>query len=66
VEPAGEVTIKLFAGGRRLQLLELELDDQTGRGKATAYPLMRTDEALRVELKGRGKGSETSVDIALP
>jgi len=27
---------------------------------------MRTDEALRVELKGRGKGSEASVDIALP
>ena len=66
VEPAGEVTIKLFAGGRRLRLLELELDDETGRGKATAYPLMRTDEALRVELKGRGKGSEAAVDIALP
>jgi hypothetical protein len=66
VEPAGEVTIKLFAGGRRLQVLELELDDETGRGKATAYPLMRTDEALRVELKGRGKGSEAAVDIALP
>jgi hypothetical protein len=28
--------------------------------------LMRTDAALRVELKGRGKGSEAAVDIPLP
>jgi hypothetical protein len=58
--------LKLFADGRRLQVLELEIDESTGRGKATAYPLMRTDAALRVELKGRGKGSEATVDIPLP
>jgi hypothetical protein len=67
IEPAGEVTsLKLFADGRRLQVLELEIDEVTGRGKATAYPLMRTDAALRVELKGRSKGSEAAVDIPLP
>jgi len=66
VEPPGKVTLKLFAGDRRLQVLKLELDDGTGRGKATAYPLMRTDEVLRVELKGRGKGSEKTVEIRLP
>ena len=63
---ASEVTLKLFADGRRLQVLELELDQATGRGKATAYTLMRTDGSLRVELRGRGKGSEASVDIPLP
>ena len=66
VEPAAEVTLKLFADGRRLQVLELEFDEVTGRGKATAYPLMRTDGALRVELRGRGKGSGAAVDIQLP
>jgi len=65
VEPAGEVTLKLFADGRRLQVLEFELDEETGRGKATAYPLMRTDEVLRVEMRGRGRGSEAAVDIPL-
>jgi hypothetical protein len=65
-EPAAELTLKLFADGRRLQVLELELDEVTGRGRATAYPLMRTDASLRVELKGRGKGSEAAVDIPLP
>ncbi|MGA9160316.1 MAG: hypothetical protein WB297_05560 [Actinomycetota bacterium] len=66
VEPVGEVSVRLFADGRRLQVLDLELDEETGRAKATAYPLMRTDEALRVELKGRGRGSEGSLDIPLP
>ena len=66
VEPPAEITLKLFADGRRLQVLDLELDEGTGRGRATAYPLMRTDEALRVELKGRGRGSEAAIDIALP
>ena len=66
VEPAADVTLKLFADGRRLHVLELELDEVTGRGRAIAYPLMRTDGALRVELKLRGKGSEAAVDIPLP
>jgi hypothetical protein len=66
VEPAGELTLKLFADGRRLQVLELELEEATGRGKAVAYPLLRTDGALRVELRGRGRGEEAAIDIALP
>jgi hypothetical protein len=66
VEPAAEIGLKLFADGRRLQVLELELDEESGRGKATAYPLMRTDEAMRVELRGRGKGSEATIDVPLP
>ena len=66
MEPAGEISVKLLADGRRLQVLELELDEETGRGRATAYPLMRTDGALRVELKGRARGSEAAVDIPLP
>jgi hypothetical protein len=66
VEPARDLTVKLFADRRRLEVLELELDAATGRARAVAYPLMRTDGALRVELKGRERGADAAVDIALP
>jgi len=65
VDPPGEVTLKLFADGRRLQVLETELDEDHGRAKATAYPIMRADEVLRIELKGRARGSDAAIDVAL-
>jgi hypothetical protein len=64
-DPPGEVTLRLFADGRRLQVLETELDEVNGRVKATAYPLMRADEVLRIELKGRARGSDAAIDVAL-
>jgi len=65
VDPPGGVTLKLFADGRRLQLLELEADEEGGRAKATAYPLMRADEVLRIELKGRARGSDEAIEVPL-
>lgn len=65
VEPAGPLTIALFAGRRRLEVLELDLDETTGRGRVTAYPLLRTDETLKVELRGKGRASGT-VEVPLP
>ena len=65
VEPPGGVTLRLLADGRRLQVLEIEQDEDGGRVKATAYPLLRADEVLRVELKGRGKGAEDAIEVAL-
>lgn len=65
-EPAGGLTLRLFADGRRLQVLDVEADEQTGRTRATAYPLMRADEVLRIELRGRARGSGASLDIPLP
>jgi len=64
-DPPGEVTLKLSADGRRLPVLEIELDEESGRAKATAYPLMRADEVLRIELKGRGRGAEEAIEVAL-
>lgn len=66
VEPAAELSVKLSADGRRLQVLELELDPETGRGRVTAYPLLRSDEVLRIVVKGRGRGAEGSIDVRLP
>jgi hypothetical protein len=65
VDPPGAVTLKLFADGRRLQVLEVEADEGGGRAKATAYPLMRADEVLRIELKGRGRGSDETIEVPL-
>jgi hypothetical protein len=65
VDPPGTVTLKLFADGRRLQVLEMEADEEGGRAKATAYPLMRADEVLRIELKGRARGSDEAIEVPL-
>jgi hypothetical protein len=65
VDPPGAVTLKLFADGRRLQVLEMEGDEEGGRARATAYPLMRADEVLRIELKGRARGSEEAIEVPL-
>ena len=65
VDPPGGVTLRLFADGRRLQLLELEADEEGGHAKATAYPLMRADEVLRIELKGRARGSDEAIEVPL-
>src|SRR5262245_34932377 len=66
IDPPSEVTLKLSADGRRLQVLAIELDEDSGRARATAYPLMRADEVLRIELRGRARGSEDAIDVALP
>ena len=66
VEPPSEVTVKLSAGGRRLEVLEVEIDETTGKGRVTAYPLLRSDEVLRIALRGRGRGAEASIDVSLP
>lgn len=66
VEPPSELAVKLFADGRRLDVLEVEIDEDTGRGRVTAYPLLRSDEVLRIGLKGRGRGGEASIDVPLP
>jgi hypothetical protein len=65
VDPPGGVTVRLLADGRRLQVLEMEADEEGGRAKATAYPLMRADEVLRIELKGRARGSEEAIEVPL-
>ncbi len=65
LDPPGAVTLKLFADGRRLQVLEMEGDEDAGRARATAYPLMRADEVLRIELRGRARGSEEAIEVPL-
>ena len=58
--------VRLSADGKRLELLESELDAASGRGKLIAYPLMKTHGSFRIELKGRGRGAEGSLEVPLP
>jgi len=66
VEPPGPVTAQLSADGARLEVLDVEIDEVTGRGKVTAYPLLRTVALLRTEWKARGRGDAGALDVRLP
>jgi hypothetical protein len=66
VEPAGPVTVQLSADGARLEVLDVDIDEVTGRGKVTAYPLLRTVTVLGTEWKARGRGAEGALDVRLP
>lgn len=65
--PPGPVTVRLLADGSRLEILETEFDD-AGRGKVTAYPLLRSNGMLRIELApARGRRRFDAVlDVSLP
>lgn len=54
-------TMTLSVDGRRHPLLEFVFDDETGRGQAIAYPVLRAHQRLAVELKG-----EPPIEITLP
>jgi hypothetical protein len=66
LQPPGSVTAQLSADGARLEVLDIEIDEATGRGKVTAYPLLRTVAVLGTEWKGRGRGAGGALDVRLP
>jgi hypothetical protein len=66
IDPPGPVFPRLFADGQRLEVLDTELDETTGRGKIVAYPLLRAHGTLRIELRGRGRGAEGALEVSLP
>lgn len=62
------VDLRLFADGERLTPLEDEFDPDTGKGRITVYPAMRTHASVRVEVRPRGKprSEPAIVDVPLP
>ncbi len=66
VQPPGPFTVRLFADEARLEVLDVEVEEATGRGRVTAYPIPKAATALRMELKGKGRGAEASLDVRLP
>lgn len=66
VAPPEPVALRLSADGSRLEVLEADFEETSGRGKVVAYPLLRAHETLRIEIRGRGKGAEGALDVSLP
>lgn len=52
VSPAEEVTISLAVDDTPLPILEVEFDQETGSGRVTAYPVMRTHSRLVIDVPG--------------
>jgi hypothetical protein len=66
VDPPAPVAARLSADGDRLEVLDAEMDETTGRGRVTAYPVMRVHGTLRIELRGKGRDAEGALEVHLP
>jgi hypothetical protein len=53
--------VSLAVDGRPHPVLEIEFDSEAGRGRVIAYPVLRGDEHLSIQLQG-----ETPVEVPLP
>jgi hypothetical protein len=53
--------LHLSADGRKLPVVDAEFDEGSGKGKVTAYPVLRSDGALKIAAKGG-----ESLDVSLP
>ena len=63
-EPAGSVGWRLLADGTPVALLDTTLDERSGKGRITAYPLLKTHRALTIELAS--KRGRATLEIVLP
>lgn len=61
------VELRLEADARPLPLLGTEYDEGSGAGVATAYPLLKSDGVLKIDLAARREGKAAdALDVALP
>ena len=51
-ESPDRASIRLSSGGRSLAELEHDHEPETGRATLTAYPLMRSEDRLAIDIKG--------------
>jgi hypothetical protein len=63
-DPPEPVEVRLLADGERVTVLDVQMDEDTGAGKATAYPLLKTQSALTVEVVHRR--AKAMVEVGLP
>jgi hypothetical protein len=57
-----EAMVTLAADGTRVPVLEATFDAETGSGSITAYPLLKTQHALTIAVKGAGD----PIEVPLP
>jgi len=56
-----EPSVTLAADGRRHAVLDTDFDEETGRGVLIAYPVLRSQRTLTIQIAG-----EPPVDVPLP
>jgi len=61
-EAPDSIGVKLLADGRPLPTLAHEHDGETGRGVFTAYPVLRDDERVSIEVRGATR----PIEVRLP
>ena len=68
VQPPGPVVLRLFADGRKLDVVEQEVEPASGKGVARGYPILRAHRELRIEVsaKGRDPSGPAEIRVALP
>jgi hypothetical protein len=65
VQPPGKPTLRIFADGRKLDLVEQEVEEASGRGRARAYPVLRSHKALRIEVAASARGAAEAIELDL-
>jgi hypothetical protein len=66
VDPPEPVAVRLDAGRSKVDVLAVEVDQQTGDATAIAYPLRRSDRTLRIEFQqGRGRSGAGRADLTV-
>lgn len=58
----GPVSLKLLADGTAVPVIEEEFDSSSGRGRVMAYPVLKSQERLSIEVRGAAK----PVEVRLP
>jgi hypothetical protein len=67
VRPPEPVAVRLEAGRSRVDVLSVDLDESSGAGTATAYPIGRQQRSVRIEFQPRGRSSERAdITVELP
>jgi hypothetical protein len=62
-DPPDAPALRLSANGKQLPVVRTALDERTGRGTVSAYPLLRSHSKLSISLAG---ARATRLDVSLP
>jgi hypothetical protein len=62
-DPAEPVDWRVAADGSTVAVLDTQLDEQTGKGRATTYPLLKTQRSLTIELVHKRARATTEIEL---
>jgi hypothetical protein len=65
VQPPEPVAVRMEAGHSRVDVVSVDVDEASGIGTATAYPIARKERSVRIEFAPSGRGSSGRADITV-